>query len=74
MESIVNSAKYLLDLGMENNIAIGSDFDGADMSVNLCKTAHVSNLYTFFCNSGLKKSTVDKIFYKNAYNYIANLR
>lgn len=65
-ERLIESAEHLMDLGMENNIAIGSDFDGADMEPSISKTAHIPTLFDAFCSRGFKKSTVEAIFYKNA--------
>lgn len=65
-ERLYKSAEYLISLGLENNIAFGSDFDGAEMSPLLSKTAHIPSLFKDFCTRGLKKSTVERIFYQNA--------
>ena len=68
-KSLCDSAEYLISLGMEQNIALGSDFDGAEMSFFLSKTTHIPNLFNEFCSRGFKKSTVNKIFYKNAIDF-----
>ena len=60
-------------MGLENNIAIGSDFDGAKMDIRLDKTEKVINFYAFLKSKGLNDILLDKFFYKNAYNFIANL-
>ncbi len=65
---------YLLDKGYENNIAIGSDFDGAKMDESLDRTEKVPDFYCFLKEKGLSESILCKIFYKNAYNFIANLK
>lgn len=65
-ERLVNSVEYLISLGLENNIAIGTDFDGAEMSLELGKTAHISRLCKEFYGYGFKKSTIQAIFYENA--------
>ena len=55
---------------MENNIATGSDFDGADMSGSLCDISKIPFLYANLNEKGIDKSVLDKIFYKNAENYL----
>lgn len=65
-EKIYRNIFHLCDMGYENNIAIGSDFDGADMSNNLCNITKIPDLYTFLEQKGLDKLLLDKIFYKNA--------
>ena len=65
-EKIYRNIFHLCDMGYENNIAIGSDFDGADMSSNLCNITKIPDLYTFLERKGLDELLLDKIFYKNA--------
>ena len=72
-EKIYQNIYFLCDKGYENNIAIGSDFDGAEMREGLDNISKIPLLYRFLEQRGIKKDILDKIFYKNAYNYIANL-
>ena len=65
-ERLADSAEYLVNLGLENNIAIGTDFDGADMAFSVSKTDHISSVFNTFCRRGFEKSTVEAIFYENA--------
>lgn len=64
---------HLLSLGMEDNISLGSDFDGALMSPELSKTAHIADLYKNFLRLGLKNTLLDKIFYKNAIAFFSKI-
>ena len=73
-EKIYQNIYLLCDKGYENNIAIGSDFDGAGMSEKLDNISKVPLLYRFLEERGIERGVLDKIFYKNAYNYIANLK
>ncbi len=72
-ERLYKSAEYLILLGLENNIAFGSDFDGAEMSPLLSKTAHIPTLFNAFCSRGLKKSIVERIFYENAIAFLGKI-
>ena len=67
-EKIYQNIYHLLSMGYENNIAIGSDFDGADMAKELCNITKILDLYTFLEQKGLDISLLDKIFYQNAYS------
>ena len=60
-------------MGLENNIAIGSDFDGADMLPELSDISKVPDLYTYLENRGISAETLKKIFYENAQNYFDKL-
>ncbi|HHW46304.1 MAG TPA: hypothetical protein GXX17_05265 [Clostridiales bacterium] len=64
---------YLLEQGLEHNIAIGSDFDGADMHEDLNDISKLPGLFDYLTLKNLKYETIQKIFFKNAYNFFANL-
>lgn len=72
-EKIYENIFFLCDKGFENNIAIGSDFDGAEMSAKLSYPKQIPELLRFLEEKGIKKDLIYKIFYKNAYNFIAKL-
>lgn len=63
---IRENVEHLCSLGMEENIAIGSDFDGAKMSEKLSNPKDIWELYGYLFNMGIKKSVLSRIFYKNA--------
>ena len=63
---IRDNIEYLLSLGGENNIAFGSDFDGAEMSPQLDGIDKIGELYNYLLSSGLSKRVVEGAFYKNA--------
>ena len=52
MQKIYENIYRLCDMGYENNIAIGSDFDGADMANELCDITKIPHLYTFLQQKG----------------------
>ena len=56
-------------MGMENSIAVGSDFDGADMSPKLCGVNQIPQLRCFLYKKGLGEELTEKIFFKNAQKY-----
>lgn len=63
----------ICDMGYENAIAFGSDFDGAKQDETLCDISKIPSLRYRLEQKGLRDSLLDKFFYKNAYNYIAKL-
>lgn len=71
-EAIYQNICHLLNLGAEDNIAIGTDFDGGVMDKNLDSIDKIPNLLTFLENKGTQKSLLDKIFYQNALKYFTN--
>ncbi|MBO5321845.1 MAG: membrane dipeptidase [Clostridia bacterium] len=72
-EKIYQNIFVLCDKNLENHIAIGTDFDGAQMDKKLQKTSDVPYLYHYLEKRGLKKTLLDKIFFENGYKFIAKL-
>ena len=72
-EKLYENICHLLDMGLERSIAIGSDFDGADMDRRIDKLSKIPELYCRLSEKGIKDSTLDRIFYENADEYIRNL-
>lgn len=72
-EGIYRHICHMLDLSLEDSIALGSDFDGADMSPRLCNTAQIPDLYEFLYSKNISSNTLNKIFYKNADKFFDNL-
>lgn len=72
-EDIYRNIYHLCEMGFENNIAIGSDFDGADMPKEMTDISKIPDLYCKLLDKGLPERLLYKIFYKNAYNFCLNL-
>lgn len=66
---VLKHIDHFLSLDGENHIAIGSDFDGADILKSLNGIEDVGNLYEFILKHNYKETLVDKIFFKNAYDF-----
>lgn len=64
---------HILDLGLENNVSIGSDFDGADMDKKLSSPDDMECLYKFLNNKGIEISILNRLFYENADNFFLKL-
>lgn len=72
-EGVYRNICHMLDLGIENNISLGSDFDGADMASELCNIGQIPMLYEFLYSKNISICTLNKIFYENADNFFDNL-
>jgi membrane dipeptidase len=68
-QALLRHIMHVLDLGGENILAIGSDFDGATMHAELNGIQYVLPLYQYLADQGLNEQVLDKMFYLNAYNY-----
>lgn len=71
LEKIYENIFHICNKGYEGIIAMGSDFDGGKMDKKLNDVSKILNLYEFLEQKGLETELLNKIFYKNAYNYIA---
>lgn len=65
IEDLVRHADRFLELGGENIVAIGSDFDGAIMPLDLPNVGHLPRLEERF-TAAFGKEITEKIFWKNA--------
>ena len=72
-DNIYKNIYHLCEMGMEDNIAIGSDFDGAKMPDDMKNISKIPDLYLNLKEKGLKKDLLCKIFYKNANVFLLNL-
>ncbi len=68
-ENIYKNIFHVLELGYEDYISIGSDFDGADMDNNLYDISKVPKLYEYLNYRKIDKNILNKIFFNNAYNF-----
>ncbi len=60
---------YFLSLGGENTVALGSDFDGAEMPDCITGVESMKKLYEYLLSRNYNESLLEKLFYKNAYDF-----
>ncbi|MDD2956539.1 MAG: membrane dipeptidase [Oscillospiraceae bacterium] len=63
--------EHFLALGGEKVLALGSDFDGADMPEALNSVEKIANLYEYMLKSNLSEELVRDIFYGNACRFFS---
>ena len=66
IEDIVKHGLYIRNLGGDDVVALGTDFDGIRPDTEIEDIAHMPELYDAFIKAGLSEDSVDKIFWKNA--------
>lgn len=66
MDSVYRNLDRMLCLGGENNIAVGSDFDGAEIDISLSSIDKVADLCDYLIGRGIAESVIQKVMYKNA--------
>ncbi len=72
MENIFEHADYFMSLGGENTIAMGSDFDGCEIPNDMKGIESITELYNIFAKHNYSDALIDKIFFKNAYDFFKN--
>lgn len=72
MEDILRHAEHFLGLGAEGVLALGSDFDGAQMPEDLPDVSGIPALYELFLRKNYKESLVEDIFFNNAAKFFGN--
>lgn len=63
--------EHFLKLGGEKVVAIGTDFDGADLSPCMAGIQYMQGLHDYLSAKGYSDRLLDDIFYKNAYDFFA---
>lgn len=66
---IVRHTEHFLSLGGENTVAVGSDFDGGELPDDLSGIADMYKIYNEFARLNYSDMLIDKLFFKNAYNF-----
>ncbi len=69
LEKIYQNIYHILQSGYEDYLSIGSDFDGADMADVLYDISFVPTLYEYLKSRGIDQKILNKIFFKNAFNF-----
>ena len=68
-EALFRHIYRMLELGGEDVIASGSDFDGAYISAELDSPDRLMTLKPFLSKMGLSDRIIEKIFYDNAHAF-----
>lgn len=72
IRSLMRHIDFVLELGGENILGIGSDFDGCDKLVSpISSAAHYCVLASAMQSRGYKKNIIEKICYKNYIDFIS---
>ncbi len=72
-EAVYRHMSHILDLGCEDILAIGSDFDGCEINPELAGIEKIPGLRAYLIEKGFTEELCEKIFYKNAYNFFKNV-
>ena len=75
LDDVYRHVAHFFDLGAQKDLALGSDFDGADLPECLSSPEKIAEVYDYLLSRGLTQQEIDGIFYDNARAFLrANLR
>lgn len=69
---ILKHVEHFMALGGENNISIGSDFDGCELPKDIKGGSSMGEIYEMFLMHNYNEDIIRKIFYENALNFFEN--
>ncbi|MFI3142159.1 MAG: membrane dipeptidase [Clostridia bacterium] len=73
MENFHAHLMHIINLGGEDIVSCGSDFDGCEMGNQIKNLADVPKLNEFLAQKGVSKEQREKLFYKNAKKVFNNI-
>ncbi len=71
VEDMARHARHIMDVGGEDILALGSDFDGIGGDLEIAGAQDMPRLAEGLCAAGLTPRQVDKIFWHNARRFFA---
>lgn len=73
-DAVLRQIAHFLDLGAEDCLAFGCDFDGCTVHETLNGIEHIPELYAYLLQHGISERQLQKIFFENGYAFlVANL-
>lgn len=72
-EELFAHIEHFWALGGQDILALGSDFDGADLPSSLSGIERLGKFYEFILSKNIHETLVDKLFFGNAYNFFLKL-
>ena len=70
IETVVSHIDHFMELGGEDTVVFGCDFDGADFPDDLADISAISKIADALLSKNYSEDLVEKIFWKNAYAFL----
>lgn len=71
ISDMVRHVRHMLDIGGEDCLAIGTDFDGLMGESEIASPLEMEDLFTALSNAGISERIIEKIAWKNAYRVLS---
>lgn len=72
-EAVYRHISRFLYLGGENSVAVGSDFDGCDISPDMDSVGKIPALRDYLSGRGMSDGLLEKIFFENSAHFFSNI-
>lgn len=72
-DAVLRHMSEMIELGGENVVAMGTDFDGCSINPELAGIEKLQQLYDYLNRHGFDEKLLDKIFFANADRFFTNL-
>lgn len=73
VDDLIAHTEHCLSLNTQDSLAIGSDFDGADLPQGICGIEGIYAIFERFLQLGYSETLLNKIFYTNAQKFFVSL-
>ena len=73
VDDLIAHAEHFLSLGAQDSLAVGSDFDGADLPQGIRGIGGIHAVFERFLQLGYSETLLNKIFYTNAQKFFVSL-
>ena len=74
IDALVRQIDAFMELGCENTLAVGSDYDGCTVPQGMGGIEKIPDIYAALKNRGCGEDILDKIFYENAARFFEPLK
>lgn len=72
-DAVLRHMSKMIEIGGENVVAMGTDFDGCGINPDLAGIEKLQRLYDYLNVHGFDENLLDKIFFSNADRFFSNL-
>ncbi len=72
-DNVLKHVYHFWELGGENTVAFGSDFDGCDLPSEINGLENVEDLYEYFLKKNFSQKLIDKLFFDNAHDFMIRM-
>ena len=72
-DAVLRHMSEIIEVGGEDVVAMGTDFDGCDINPELAGIEKIQSLHDYLFHHGFDEKLLDKIFFSNADRFFTNL-